>query len=63
MDECNICQECKKIVEVTERHTYSHCLIARAFPLTWRDIVKHIEHPIDIDRVMEKDIDKVVGEG
>lgn len=38
----NICQECKAVVFAQEVHTYSHCLIAKAYPDRWRDIVMQV---------------------
>ena len=43
VEELNMCcQECKAVVKVNEFHSYEYCLIAKAYPNEWRDIIKRI---------------------
>ena len=43
MNRKEICQECKAIVKTGEYHPYEYCLIAKAYPSKWRDIIDAIK--------------------
>ena len=37
-----ICQDCKAIVKSGEYHPFEYCLIAKAYPNRWREIIDEI---------------------